>query len=138
MPRRRKVTPQSTAHIHFELLGEEQQTAFRMLLDVTPLGDVFDEAAKDGYEEAGRGLLLWVSSDGTVAALRPPVYITSDEWRANPLLINTPHEDLLRAIETYNPRTSYIVLLSSAKDKDLHIGLYAWWTRKYAFKPLLN
>jgi len=49
------------------------------------------------------GLIVWVSSDGTVGTLEPPIYTAAGSWRRNLLLINTLHPELLQALITHDP-----------------------------------
>jgi hypothetical protein len=93
----------------------------------------FDEVAQDGYQREGRGLLVWLSTDGKLENLKPPAYVSAPSWRREPLLINTPHPDLLQALITYDPKTSYIVLVASPNpDNPTTAGWYTWWVGLFA------
>jgi hypothetical protein len=73
------------------------------------LKGVFDELARDGQQLEGRGLVVWVSPTGRVDGLKPPVFIA-----AGRATVSYPgqyvHPDLLQALITYDPKTSYFLL----------------------------
>jgi hypothetical protein len=70
MPRsKNKVGP-----IRFIKFAKEQQDALPMLLQLPGMKGIFDELARDGYKDEGRGLIVWLSTDGTFNTLKPPVY----------------------------------------------------------------
>jgi hypothetical protein len=92
---------------------------------------VFDQMAREGMQTAGRGLLVWLSPNGRVDDFRPPVYSSVGEWQRMPLLVNTPHPDLLQAMITYNPKMSYIILVVGGSD-DGQNGQYLWWIEPFA------
>jgi hypothetical protein len=121
------------ANIRFTRLAQENHEGMQALVRIPPMKSVFDELARDGHQDEGRGLVVWVSVDGTVAGFKPPVYIGAPAWRANPLLINTPHPDLLQALITYEPQTSYIILVASSDTASR--GKYTWWVEQFPQRP---
>jgi hypothetical protein len=127
MPKKRR----SIAGIAFTPFGEEQRKAFAMLVNMPGLKGVFDELARDGQQLEGRGLVVWVSPTGRVDGLEPPVFIAAGAWQRMPLLVNTPHPDLLQAFITYDPKTSYILLIVGGAD-DGQSGQYMWWIEPFA------
>ncbi|HEU5101877.1 MAG TPA: hypothetical protein VFU22_22805 [Roseiflexaceae bacterium] len=127
MPRKRR----SVKGITFTPFAEEQRTAFAMLVNLPGLKVSFDQMAREGLHAAGRGLLVWVSPNGKVEDLRPPVYSSVGEWKRMPLLVNTPHDDLLQAMITYNLQRSYIILVVAGTD-DGQSGNYMWWIEPFA------
>jgi hypothetical protein len=136
MPRKRPKVDGS-----FVLLGEEQREGFKLFLGLPGMRDIFEELARDGHQSDRRGLIVWVSRDGTVGTLAPPVYIAAGSWRRNPLLVNTPHPELLQALITYDPKAAYIVLVAGPAGPTL--GQYTWWIEDFAKKrgqrnPLLS
>jgi hypothetical protein len=130
MPRRKKLGP-----IRFTKFAKEQQDALPLLLQLPGMKGIFDEVARDGYKDEGRGLIVWLSVDGTFADLKPPVYISAADWRANPLLINTRHPDLLQVLITYDPQAAYILLIVSSGHAGSQVGRYMWWVESFTPRP---
>jgi hypothetical protein len=127
MPRRRPKVDQ----IRFVRFAQEQRDALPILLQLPDLKSVFDTLARDGHREEGRGLIVWVSTDGTFATLQPPVFVPAAVWKANPLLVNTAHTDLIQALITYDRHTSYIVLVASPAHAQSSKGYYTWWIERF-------
>jgi hypothetical protein len=127
MPRKRC----SVTGITFTPFGEEQRKAFALIVNMPGMKGVFDELARDGQQLEGRGLVVWVTPTGRVDGLGPPVFIAAGAWRRMPLLVNTPHPDLLQALITYDPKTSYILLIVAGAD-DGQSGQYMWWIEPFA------
>ena len=119
--------------IRFTRLAQENHEGMQALVRIPPMKPIFDEIARDGHQDMGRGLVVWVSVDGTVAGFKPPVFISAADWRSNPLLINTPHPDLLQTLITYDPKTSYIILVASSDTASR--GKYTWWVEPFTPKP---
>jgi hypothetical protein len=71
--------------------------------------------------------------------LQPPVFQSAASWRRKPLLINTPHPDLLQAMTSYDPQTAYIVLVVGgqgvANPASAH---YTWWIDQFTKKPVVG
>ena len=127
MPKKRRLG----AGITFTPFGEEQRKAFAALVNLPGLKGVFDQMAREGAQAAGRGLLVWLSPNGKMDDLRPPVYSSAGEWQRIPLLVNTPHPDLLKAMITYDLKTSYIILVVGGSG-DGQSGQYLWWIESFA------
>lgn len=115
--------------LRFKPFDEERQRALPLLMQVPGMKDVFDSIARDGHREDGRGLIVWLSTDGMVGSLKPPVFVSAPPWRRFPLLVNTPHPDLLKALITYDTPTSYIVLISAPHSQSE--GRYMWWLEQF-------
>jgi hypothetical protein len=129
MPRGRRAP----AGMHFTRFRQEQQDGLRALMHLPGIKEHFDEVARDGHQHEGRGLLVWLSTDGKLENLKPPAFVSAPSWRREPLLINTPHPDLLQALITYDPMTSYIVLVASPNpDNPTTAGWYTWWVGLFA------
>lgn len=124
-------------HIRFEPFGEEQRKALPMLLQVPGMKDTFNSIARNGHQAKGRGLIVWLTENGRVDGLRAPLFIAAAEWQRSPLLINTPHPDLLQALITYDPKTSYIVLIVGGASES-STGRYMWWVEQFTRKPTLG
>jgi hypothetical protein len=119
--------------IRFTRLAQENHEGMQALVRIPPMKAIFDELARDSHQEAGRGLIVWVSIDGKVAGFKPPVFISAAELRSNPLLINTPHPDLLQALITYDIKMSYIILVASSDTATK--GFYIWWVEPFTPRP---
>jgi hypothetical protein len=117
-------------NIRFTRFRQAQQEGLQALMRL--MKEVFDKVARDGHQSDGRGLVAWVSTDGTVATLKPPGFVSAPYWRRTPLLINTPHPDLIQALITYDPKTSYIVLVAGPNPNKPALGLYTWWIEPFA------
>jgi hypothetical protein len=132
MPRRRRALD----GIRFKRFQAEQHEAFKLFLQLPGMKDVFDSVARDGHRTDGRGLVTWISVDGTVAGLREPIFVSASSWRRMPLLVNTPHPDLLQALTSYDRQASYIILVAGTVSETM--GMYTWWIEPFrpAPKPL--
>jgi hypothetical protein len=64
-----------------------------------------------------------------VLALKKNNRLSAPPWRRFPLLVNTPHPDLLKALITYDTPTSYIVLISAPHSQSQ--GRYMWWLEQF-------
>jgi hypothetical protein len=114
----------------FVEMGEEGREGFKLFLELPGMCDLFEQLARDGHRSDGRGLIVWASRDGTVGDLQPPIFIAAAHWRRYPLLVNTPHRELLEALNTYDPKSAYIVLVAGLIGPTL--GHYTWWIEPFA------
>lgn len=118
--------------IRFAPFADEQRQAMYLL--VTGLfGELLRADVPTWYAEGGRGLVVFLFTTQMANSLQPPVYVGLEEWQRMPLLVNTPHDDLIEAMQTYNPAREYIVLVAGGKST--YRGLYAWWRIPLQGKP---
>lgn len=77
--------------------------------------------------------MVVIFTGDTVGSLQVPEYVSLATWSATPLLLNTPHQDLLDAIESYDPAAEFILLTAGVKVGQ--VGQYAWWRVPLLGKP---
>jgi hypothetical protein len=114
----------------FVEMGEEGREGFKLFLEQPGMRNMFEELARDGHRSDGRGLIVWASRDGTVGDLQPPIFIAASIWQRNRLLVNSPQPELLEALNTYDPKSAYIVLVAGLVGPTL--GHYTWWIEPFA------
>jgi hypothetical protein len=123
MPRKKQQSNAARQPV-FEPYGDEQRTALHALFTELMGGELRQDVPQ-WYAEAGRGIVVFAATGPKVSDLQPPVYVSLAEWQQQPLLVNTPHDDLIAAIESYDPARQFILLTVGAKTA--YVGLYAWW-----------
>jgi hypothetical protein len=124
------------AHIRFTPFAEEQVEALKVFAQLPGLREIMETLARDGHQQDERGLIIWRSTSGLTQDLQPPVFQSAASWRRTPLLINTPHPDLLEALSDYNPQDAYIMLVASGdSESSPTTAHYTWWIQPFTKKP---
>jgi hypothetical protein len=123
MPRKKQQSSAARQPV-FKPYGDEQRTALHALFTELMGGELRQDVPQ-WYAEAGRGLVVFAATGPEVSDLQAPVYVSLAEWQQQPLLVNTPHDDLIAAIESYDPTREFVLLTVSPKTP--YVGLYTWW-----------